>query len=95
VKPLEGVKVGDRLFIESRESQGLDVVAEITKAGNIKTEKNGIFTVDGRKRGESSSWTFTRARVATAMDIEALRVKRKASMIVTEHSIGVLLPRLI
>lgn len=75
---LENIKVGDKLFIENR-NVGIrfDYVVEITKAGNIKTERCGIFNRRGELRGESSSWNFTRARLATDADIAAVRRTRK------------------
>jgi hypothetical protein len=68
---LSNVKVGDALFVES--SGGLhggmriDYVVEITKAGNIKTEKSGIFLPNGYLRGEHGFY-HTHARLATPQD---------------------------
>jgi hypothetical protein len=71
---LEQAKVGDRLFIEGTNVPArLDTVIEITKAGNIKSENNGIFD----KRGDADRFYRVHARVATALDIEAVRRRNK------------------
>lgn len=79
---LNDAVVGDRLFVEGTNVPArLDTVIEITKAGNIKSENNGIFDKRGIKRGDSNSFYRVHARVATATDIEAVRRRNKQSVI--------------
>ena len=83
---LGNARVGDKVFIETTNAGFcIDEVTEITKAGNIKTAKNGIFTKDGTKRGSHDRFYRTHARLATLQDVDAVRRSKKLRYI-TKYS---------
>lgn len=69
---LEGVKVGDKLYVKSGHyDKGHIVTADrVTPTGRVIT-KSGEFNPNGRKRGEPD-WQRTWARPATEDDIAGI-----------------------
>lgn len=77
-RDLSKAKVGDYLIVQKFTNgtcaEHLEKVTEITKGGNVKTDKGNMFYSNGRMRGQyGNSQLF--ADIATEQDIE--RVKRK------------------
>ena len=72
---LEGVKLGDRLFVKSRYDKGrIEIVDRITPTGRVVT-KSGEFNPDGARRG-GGRWNGALARKATDVDIASIHRER-------------------
>lgn len=73
---LDNVKVGDELLVSfyqyGQTTNSIQRVVEITKAGNVKTNKGNIFYPNGTLRGEQG-YTRTTARIATDEDKERIK----------------------
>jgi hypothetical protein len=64
---MEELKEGDKVLINGLVHQSIDTIKEITKTGNYKTERNGIFNTMGVKKGEVTG-KVTIVRKATEED---------------------------
>lgn len=73
---LDNVKVGDDLLVSFYQygttTHSIQRVVEITKAGNVKTDKGQIFYPSGALRGDSG-YSRTTARIATNEDKERIK----------------------
>lgn len=83
---IKNLKVGDKVFVDSRYGSELTIIEQITKAGNLKIKNGLIFMPNGRERG-GDKWNILTLREATHEAIDAHRknlVKRKAIRIMKE-----------
>lgn len=73
---LDNVKVGDYLLVSfylyGETTHSIQRVVEITKAGNVKTNKGQIFYPNGGLRGEQG-YSRTTARIATNEEKESVK----------------------
>lgn len=71
-EPMEA-KVGDKLFVKggSYDKGHIEVVERVTPTGRIIT-MHAQYNPDGLRRGDSGSWTRTRARIATEDDLAGI-----------------------
>lgn len=71
---LTGVKVGDKVFVSrgGYDRGHITTVKKITPSGRVITVNGSVYNQDGYRRGETSAWHRTFARVATEDDIAGI-----------------------
>jgi len=78
-------KVNDPVIVSTKYGVHLDKVVLITPAGNIKTEKSGLYYPDGYER-TSNPWRRNTIRKASEQDIN--EVKRRQIVRILRNSVN-------
>ena len=82
-------KVNDPVIVSTKYGVHLDKVVLITPAGNIKTEKSGLYYPDGYER-TSDPWRRNTIRKASEQDIQRIEneVKRRQIVRILRNSVN-------
>ncbi|WP_214771347.1 hypothetical protein [Exiguobacterium sp. s133] len=55
---LDGLQVGDKVYIRTRHTKSITAIENITKTRRISTKNGHRFNADGSQYGRGSSWDF-------------------------------------
>ena len=55
---LDGLRVGDRVYVHTRHSKSITAIENITKTRRIITKSGHRFNADGSLSGRGSGWNF-------------------------------------